>query len=431
MNLVIKAFLRAWSRTRPARYSSSTPLTAPTLSRHSPDPFYPAVRRVYIDWLRVLAILMVFIYHSSRFWDQGDWHVKSAVTYFGVQAWTSFLGMWGMPFIFLISGASAFYAQNAGKSGGKSGGKYILARLLRLVVPLVAGIFTHIMLQVYLERTTQGGFTGSFWQFVPHYFDGLYGFGGNFAWMGLHLWYLEALFVFTLLTLPLFAWLKRRGARLLAGVNALLVRPGGIYLPALPIMILAAFLSPNHLAGARNFGGWSLVAYLLFYVYGFILVSAPTNETSISCSWPLSLAIGVLAVIGLAVAFVLAGDPRYGTLQWALVQSLLGIGAWCWIMTFWGLGAAHGTRSTPLLRYANEAVLPFYIMHQTVLLVVGYLVLPWSLPEPVKWMLIASGSFAFIIAGYEFLIRRSNILRFLFGMKPQRASTSWERSEAR
>jgi glucans biosynthesis protein C len=74
--------------------------------------------------------------------------------------------------------------------------------------------------------------------------------------------------------------------------------------------------------------------------------------------------------------------------------------------------------STPFLTYANEAVLPFYILHQTVLLTIGYLVFQWLLPAGLSWAIIATASFAIIMVLYEYLIRRHNVLRFLFGMKP-------------
>jgi hypothetical protein len=90
----------------------------------------------------------------------------------------------------------------------KSAQESTSAIVARLLVPLVVGTFTHIAFQVYLERLHKGEFSGSFFDFYPHYFDGMYGFGGNFAWMGLHLWYLEALFLFSLLCLPVFLWLK-------------------------------------------------------------------------------------------------------------------------------------------------------------------------------------------------------------------------------
>ena len=129
-------------------------------------------RRYDIDWLRVLAILFVFVYHSTRFFNLGDWHVKNPTTYFAVEVWNRFASSWLMPFVFVISGASLFYA--VGKSGA---GQFIKDKVLRLLVPLVVGVFTHCALQVYLERLTHGQFSGSFFEFLPHYFEGIYGFG--------------------------------------------------------------------------------------------------------------------------------------------------------------------------------------------------------------------------------------------------------------
>jgi hypothetical protein len=83
-----------------------------------------------------------------------------------------------------------------------------------------------------------------------------------------------------------------------------------------------------------------------------------------------------------------------------------------------------GSRSSPVcyvsffLTYANEAVLPFYIMHQTVLLVIGYYVTRWHIPDLLKFVTISGSSFTLIVGVYEFLIRRVNVLRVLFGMKP-------------
>ena len=63
-------------------------------------------------------------------------------------------------------------------------------------------------------------------------------------------------------------------------------------------------------------------------------------------------------------------------------------------------------------------MLPFYVLHQTVLLSVGYFVVPWAIPDLLKWVIILLASFALIMVIYEFLVRRYNVMRFLFGMKP-------------
>jgi peptidoglycan/LPS O-acetylase OafA/YrhL len=93
------------------------------------------------------------------------------------------------------------------------------------------------------------------------------------------------------------------------------------------------------------------------------------------------------------------------------------LASWAGILAILGFGMKHLNFSTPLLKYANEAVLPFYILHQTVLLVVGYVVLRWHIPDLLKWVVIVAVSFSLIMGIYELLVRRLNLLRFLFGMK--------------
>lgn len=376
-------------------------------------------RRYDIDWLRVLAILTVFIFHSTRFFDTDWWHVKNIYTYDGVDLWITFAANWMMPLIFVISGASTFYAL-----GTRGAGKLLKDRAARLLVPLVVGIFTHAALQVYLERITHGEFRGSFFAFLLHYFDGLYALGGNFAWMGLHLWYLEVLFVFSLVCLPLLLWLKRgSGTHALHGLGEFLARPATVYLLALPIILSLSGLDPETPLGARPWGGWSLVPHLLFFLYGFLLVSHDGLQGSIRRLRWISLVAGLLLFVAHILLKTIGGDAAFGTPRYTLVYSLYGLSSWCWILAIWGFGMQHLNFSTPSLRYANEAVLPFYVMHQTVLLVVGYFVVGWAIPDLLKYGVITTSSFIIIIVLYKFLVRRSNLPRVLFGMKPlQRAA---------
>lgn len=118
-----------------------------------------------------------------------------------------FLVQWIMPLFFILSAFSTYYALKA-----RGPGTFIKERLKRLGIPFLLGTFVFLIpVQVYIERFTNGQFSGSFLQFYPHYFEGWYGFGGNFAWMGLHLWYLQVLLIFSLLVLPLFLLLNKSG----------------------------------------------------------------------------------------------------------------------------------------------------------------------------------------------------------------------------
>ena len=175
------------------------------------------MRRYDLDWLRVLAILTVFVFHSSRFFDLEDWHVKNPAQHLGVQVWIIILASWMMPLIFAISGASLYYAVGKGRPG-----KFIQDKVLRLLVPLVVGIFTHVSIQVYLDRVTHGQFQGSYFEFLPHYFNGFQGFGGNMPWTGMHLWYLLVLFLYSLLFFTLAMVVSLYPGRLLDNVGHIL-----------------------------------------------------------------------------------------------------------------------------------------------------------------------------------------------------------------
>jgi hypothetical protein len=94
--------------------------------------------------------------------------------------------------------------------------------------------------------------------------------------------------------------------------------------------------------------------------------------------------------------------------------------AWCWLLAILGFGMRHLAFDRPVLRYANEAVLPFFILHQTVLLVVGYFVMTWEIHDALKWVIVFVISFIIIILLYVLLVRKFELVRFLFGMKTTR-----------
>ena len=371
-------------------------------------------RNNYLDWLRVLAILFVFVYHSTRFFNLEDWEVKNLVRYEWVEIWNIFSWNWMMPIIFVISGASLFYAVGKGSTG-----KFIKGKVLRLLVPYLAAVFTHATLQVYLNWITHDRFSGSYFQFLPRYFTEVFSNEPMFIfelWQ-MHLWYLLWLFIFSLLLYPLLRWLKRSGSQVLAGMSNFLAWPGAVYLLALPTVLLMAFGNPENPVIAEKAGGWSMVIYLWLLFTGFILVSTDRLQTSIKNLRWLSLGMGIVLLTFVIYTVATQGIPSYGTRLYTLAFGAAGFSSWCWILAFFGLAMRTLDYRTPVLEYANQAVLPFYILHQSVLICVGYFIVQWSIPDALKWVIILVTSFVIIMALYEYPIRRINVLRFLFGMK--------------
>ena len=370
-------------------------------------------RKYYLDWLRVLTILAIFVFHCTRLFDTDDWTIKNSATYPALDVWNKFASSWGMPLILLISGTAVFLALDKIHLG-----QYIKGLFSRLLLPLVLGMFTHIAFQVYLEYLNKGIFRGSFWNFYPHYFNGMYGLGGNFAWMGLHLWYLELLFILSLLCLPLFAWLKKTAAGkwLLKISGKLLTIPGAAFLFALPSILLINKLDPETW-GKTDLGGWSIVIYPFFFIAGFMIASSEALQNRIRNMRWFWLGVGLLIT---PTFLFLEFQTRFPVLiPWGGEPNniLLCLVSWSWLLAVVGFGMQHLNFTTPFLKYANEACLPFYILHQTMIVILAYFVVGWAIPDFLKFVIVFSGSFALSIGSYEYLIRRNNLLRFLFGMK--------------
>lgn len=204
---------------------------------------------------------------------------------------------------------------------------------------------------------------------------------------------------------------------MLSVLSTFLALPGAMYLLALPIAWLMATLDPRTLLGQRDFGGWPLPAYVFFLLYGFILVSHEGLQKRVQQFRWISLSAGALCVAALIVLWAVQGNPPLGSVRFTQVYGIFGVSSWCWILASLGFGFKHLTQRTPILVYANEAVLPFYILHQTALLSIGFFVVQWPIPDLPKFVIIAASSFAVILALYEYLIRRFDLLRLLFGMK--------------
>ncbi len=372
---------------------------------------HPPARRYDIDWLRVLGMLVVFLFHCARFFDDEDWHVKNEDLSVAASAFVFVTVQWMMPLFFMVSAFASHVVL-----GFRGPGEYLVSRVKRLLIPFLFGTFVVLIpVQVWIERVSHGQYEGPFLRWYPRYFEGWYGFGGNFAWMGLHLWYLEMLFLFSILMLPLFLLLRREAARSALGkVADWFARPGTFLLLAAPLALMEVWTSryPDSV-GIRAFGGWSPLSYLVFFLLGYLVATDPRYRAATErARWP-------ALVGGVALTLVLAPRPWTGRpFSWPeeLYFTLRAFNSWAWLAAFMGFagrGLAFGNR---FLKYANEAVLPFYILHQTVIVSVGFLIRGWEVPMAAKFGFLVVTSFLTIMALYE-MLRRVGVLRFLFGLK--------------
>jgi peptidoglycan/LPS O-acetylase OafA/YrhL len=392
-------------------------------------------RRYDIDWLRVLAMMMVFFFHCARFFGGGGWHLKNP----GEESLiaTLFLGLldlWIMPLFFLLSGTGSWYALKS-----KTGGQYLLERVKRILIPLYGiGAFIIVVPQVYFEAVTNGGYTGTFWEGLPQYITSIFTTPPSFddpfffnVFMG-HLWFLQYLFLISLLVLPLLLFLRsERGRRFTAKLAEWCVRWGGIFLFLIPLALVR--IAFTHFFKGQEHSWTHFLTFAVFFVIGYIISADERFTEGIKKVGWFCLPLGFIGFAGEgAFIFILkynyanlyhaGGEPF--SLTYVFFNTTMSIASWSWVVFIFCLGAKYLNRPGRMLTYANEAVLPFYILHQTVILCVGWFVIRWNIGMLTKYFIIAVCSFIIIMTLYEVLVKYFNILRFLFGMRPKKKTSA-------
>ncbi len=359
-------------------------------------------REVYLDWIRVIATACVFLYHCSMFFNPFPWHVKNNVINSGsVLVFSLFIGTWIMPLFFGISGITAKYSL-----AKRTNTAYLKERLLRLGLPLVFGVLFLTPHQVFIERKVNEQFNGTFLEFIPHYFDGLYleiGGTGNFAFFGLHLWYLLALLIFSVAALPVFRRLRRNTNR--------------TYL----FFLLPIILMVSGLIKTQALGGWDLVYYFMVFMIGYFFFSNPSFLDQAIKSIKIYYLVAAITTI-LHIYWFIYALPLPGTIQdWLFFMNKV-LNCWCMMLCIFHVGKIYFSFSSSYLRYLSEASMPFYIFHQPVIVVLGFALRNLDMPLYLKMVNLVTVSFAIIMICYHFVIRKLSFLRLLFGLKPQEVS---------
>ena len=168
------------------------------------------------------------------------------------------------------------------------------------------------------------------------------------------------------------------------------------------------------------FGGWIFFSYVLFFIYGYLVISSTKIREIIRRYSKIAFVGAVAATI---IGFILRYQvdiQSYGTHGYVGMAFLNAFRGWFWIIAIVGLANRFLNFSNRFVKYANEAVLPFYVLHQTIILGIGFHVVQWSVGIPAKYAIISSLSFAVTMAAYELLIRRVNVFRVLFGMRSKK-----------
>lgn len=378
-------------------------------------------RRHDIDALRVLAFGLVILYHLAMYYVAGwGWHLKSPHAADWLQGPMRALNLWRLDLVFLVSGLALALLWRGGSRWA-----LLRQRSWRLLLPLAFGMAVVIPYQPYAQGVDNGLIEPGFLRFLARYFtggpwpaDAFPGADVGVTWN--HLWFLPYLWLYTALVVLLLPALESGPGRRLHAAFAGL-RGWALLLPVLPLMLWSLLLWP-HFPPTRDLvgDGWLNAVYLTVFLYGWwIGVDGGFWGEVRRLRWPLFM---------FALALLAAYLPlrSAGAMAWWMPMALrLLADLYTWVALLAILGWAHHllNRPWPWLAWANESVYPWYVLHQTLLMLGITWLAPLGLGPIVEPLVLGSMT----VAGCALLtalVRRSNLLRPLFGLKPQAASAA-------
>ena len=372
-------------------------------------------RRHDLDWVRILAFLLLILYHVGMYYVSWDWHVKSERAGHAIEPLMLLTSPWRLSLLFLVSGVATAYLLERRPQG------FLGARSWRLLVPLAFGMLVIVPPQSYLEVVEKLHYPGSYAEFYRLYLSGFHGFCRDGDCLILptwnHLWFVAYLWVYTLV---LFAGVRLAPRALPALRRAAERHLGSVLVILLPVGLLVA--ARVGLAGrfpqthALIDDWYDHANFFVVFLLGVVLAGTQAPWAALErARWPtLAAAVfgwGLLCLLQgyydsdevlVGRAGVLAGRVLYGSLQWLALAAVL------------GFARRHLNHDGPARRYLTAAIFPVYILHQTVIVIFAHALKPAHFAPPVEAVVLVLSCTAACFLGVE-VIRRVGFLKPLFG----------------
>lgn len=382
----------------------------------------PRQRQVELDWLRVLAFGLLIFYHTGMLYVQDwDWHYKSQYTSEFLQNIMLWSGQWRMSLLFLISGTALSFIL------ARYPRRYIIKqRLPLLALPWLFGMLVVVVPQVYIEANSTGVINCSnYWHFWYAYLDQTSPEFADHKTLGKmhltwnHLWFLPYLLAYTLIVwviypvltharlLPIWQWFKSRVTfRVVVLIPMLVFYLNGFFLyEKYPV-------THNFVVDWFNHG-----RYFFCFLLGVALIKMPEVWNQLS-SWRWHLLTAALISYGYTLFAFHGGHLGSGTLSDEFNGFMWSANSWLWMLTIIALVQRWFTHSNPIITYVNKGVYCFYILHQTLIIVIAYFLTPFHLGPVVEPLLVIASVMLGCVGLYE-LIKRLPMIPILFGIPKQ------------
>ncbi len=342
-------------------------------------------RRYDIDWLRVIAIGLLLIYHIAivfQPWGMFIGFIQSSESIEGLWKPMTMLNVWRIPLLFFISGMGVFFAMR--KRNIK---ELLFERTRRILIPFVFGVVVIVPIHIFI------------WQkFYMQDFRYMPGRG--------HLWFLANIFIYVLVLSPLFYVLKKNAKnRLKQTLSKVLNNPFGLYLIAVPFMLETILIKPNpYELYAMTWHGFALGFLSFFFGYCFVMVGDIFWKTV--CKYRFVSFFLALFLYGIRLFVFNLKAPAY----------MIALESLTWIYAIFAFAYKYLNKPGKILTYLSKGAYPVYILHMIFLYLGSLIILPLAFNVFIKLLTVVVFSFLGCFASYE-LIRRTKVLQPFFGLK--------------
>lgn len=372
------------------------------------------MRLYFIDWIRALAFLLLIFFHCCMPFVQFNWEIKNATSSDFLDRLIIFLHQWRLPILFFIAGIGANFSLTK-----RSLSRFYGERFVRLFIPLLFAMFFTIPLQVYYEWLQKGIIKMSYLTFYPKVWELIPYPEGALTWS--HMWFVVYLFVFTILLLPIFALFKFNFIQQLKlKADGLFKSPLALILPIFLFASIYFYFYNDWPEQGSLLDDWFVFNFSIsLFLLGYLLGDLPSFFTTAE-RYRSNFLITALMAAALQYIFfwehlewrkLTSSTDIY---QYGFINSVM---IWCLIVAILGYAKKYLSFNHPVLVYLNEAVFPFYIIHQTIIVAIGYYItkLDWPIILKLVVLIILTSLAMFTI--YQYLIRKFKLTRFLLGMK--------------
>ncbi len=365
------------------------------------------MRKNYIDVIRIICILLLFPFHTAMIYNNYNelWYLRGEPLA-GASMILYLVYPWWMSLLFVMAGMSTSFALKH-----RTMGKYISERVHKLLIPFVAALFLIVPVQTFIADCVYNGYALGYFAHFKEFFKLTDWVGADGHFTPGHTWFILYLFIISIVSAPIIYTCHKKN---------IAIKGEKITLAKLMPLFLIIMVAESIL----NIGGKSLTEFMAYFLLGYFVFSKDETEKCLEKNWKLLVGVFLVFMVirgSMALTMPMWNEAPgvYGKIAdiiWTLVYFIYG---WVGILTFLAVGKGFLNFSNKYTQYFAKATFPIYLIHQSVIVIVGYFVMPIVNMPYLQFVVIMCSSFIITIACYE-IAKRFEVTRFLLGMKSKK-----------